>query len=192
MNVKTLKRATLTVAILLAASSITWAQGMNVALLDVGYVFKKHPRFIQQMDAMKSTVQAFEAQLKLEQGQIEAAGKQLSTYNPGTPEYKALEEKTTKKLADLKVRMQLKRKEVMEDEAKIYMDTYKEVASVVAAFANAKNIDLVLRYDRESDPKTQSVDPRETLKIINRPVIFEKRLDISDLILRQLGATASK
>ena len=80
----------------------------------------------------------------------------------------------------------------MENEAKIYLATYKQVATAVAAFANAKNIDLVLRYDREANPSTQTVDPRETLKIINRPVIFEKQLDISDSILRQLSATARK
>ena len=165
---------------------------MNVALLDVGYIFKNHPGFKQKMEAMKAEVQTFEASLKQKQQQIEAASKQLASYKPGTTEYKQLEERTTKQLADLKVQMQLKRKEIMEDEAKIYMATYKQVAATVAAFANAKNIDLVLRYDRDADPSSQTVDPRETLKIINRPVIFEKQLDISDSILRQFTATARK
>ena len=189
---KTFQRVTLTTIVVLVASTATWAQGMNVALLDVGYIFKNHPGFKQQMDAMKAEVQTFEAGLQQQQQQIEAANKQIASFKPGSPEYKQLEERTTKQLADLKVQMQLKRKEIMENEAKIYMATYQQVAATVAAFAHAKNIDLVLRYDRDSDPSSQTVDPRETLKIINRPVIFEKKLDISDSILRQLSATARK
>ena len=189
---KTFQRAILTGTVVLLASSVSWAQGMNVALLDVGYIFKNHPGFKSQMDAMKSQVKAFEATLEQEKQQIKTASDQISSFRPGTPEYKKIEERTTKQLADLKVRMQLKQKEIMENEAKIYMATYNQVVTAVTAFANAQNIDLVLRYDRAAQPSTQSVDPRETLKIINRPVIFEKRLDISDVILRQLTATARK
>jgi len=191
-DVKTFQRATLTAIIVLMASSTSWAQGMNVALLDVGYIFKGHPGFKRQMDAMRAEVKSFEAGLQQQQQQIEAASKQLASYKPGTPAYKQLEEKTTKQLADLKVQMQLKRKDIMVNEAKIYMTTYRQVAATVAVFANARNIDLVLRYDREANPSSELVDPRETLKIINRPVIFEKQLDISDSILRQLTDTARK
>jgi Skp family chaperone for outer membrane proteins len=176
-----------------AISSISMAQatgGMNIALLDLGYVFKNHPRFNQKMEAMKKEVQTFEQQLKQEQQQIEATGRTISQYKPGSPDYKRIEESTTKDLAELKVKMQLKRKEIMEQEAAIYMATYKEVAAVVAAFANRKNIDLVLRYDRES-PSEEIADPRQTLQIINRPVIFEKQLDISQLVLQQLGGRAT-
>jgi hypothetical protein len=66
------------------------------------------------------------------------------------------------------------------------METYNEVSKAVVAFANSKNIDLVLRYDRDSEEESVN-DPRETLKVINRPVIFQKRLDISDLILQSFG-----
>ena len=187
---KTFQRVTLIASFVLLASSTAWGQGMNVALLDVGYIFENHPGFKTQMDAMKAEVQSFEQTMKQQQEQIQAASRQISSYKPGSPEYKRLEETTTKQIADLKVQMQLKRKSIMEKEAQIYMATYKQVAAAVAAFANQKNIDLVLRYDRKSAPGNQVVDPKETLKVINRPVIFEKGLDISDSILRQVSAVA--
>lgn len=185
----TFLRATLTATIILFASSSAWAQGMNVALLDVGYIFKNHAGFKQKMETMKNQVAQFEQKLKANQEQIQAKSRQLGQLKPGSQPYKDLEESTTKQLADLKVQMQLKRKDIMEQEAKIYMATYKQVMTSVATFANAKNIDLVLRYDRESSPSDQA-GPQETLKIINRPVIFEKGLDISDTILRQVGGVA--
>lgn len=187
---KTFLRATLTATIILLASSSAWAQqGMNVALLDVGYIFKNHAGFKQKMETMKNQVAQFEQTLKAKQEQIQAKSRQLGQLKPGSPQYKDLEESTTKQLADLKVQMQLKRKDIMEQEAKIYMATYRQVMASVAQFANAKSIDLVLRYDRESSPSDQA-GPQETLKIINRPVIFEKGLDISDTILRQVGGVA--
>jgi Skp family chaperone for outer membrane proteins len=184
--------AALTITTLLVAygTSPAAAQqpaGMNVALLDLGYIFKNHPEFKQKMDVMKKDVQAFEEQMKQQQQQLDAAGRRLSTYKPGSPEYKEIEEATTKQLAELKVQMQLKRKEIMEREAEIYMETYQQLAEVVASFANRRQIDLVLRYDREDGSTAGSADPRETLKIINRPVIFQKRLDISDLILSEVS-----
>ena len=193
---KTYRRATVSIAAVLIASCATniWAQptsrgsssGMYVALLDLGYIFKNHPRFKQKMDIMKKDVQTFEQEIKKKQQQLEAAGRRLSSYKPGTPEYKQIEETTTKQLADVKVRMQLKRKEIMEREAQIYMETYKDVVNAVASFARRKKIDLVLRYDSDTSAAAGAADPRETLKIINRPVIFQQQLDISSAILGEI------
>lgn len=187
---KTFLRAICVGLLVLGTSSASWAQGMNVALLDVGYIFKNHKGFETQMDAMKADVANFEEGLKQQQQQIQAAGKQISSYKPGSPDYKRIEEQTTKQLADLKVKTQLKRKEIMENEAKIYLATYKQVYAAVEAYAKKNRIDLVLRYDRETN--SGNADPRETLKIINRPVIYNDALDISDAILAQFGNVASR
>lgn len=188
---KTFLRVACVGLFILAASSTSWAQGMNVALLDVGYIFKEHPGFKAKMEAMKNEVQQFEAGLKQEQQRIQAMGKQIATFKTGSPAYKRIEEDTTKAVADLKVKTQLKRKDIMEQEAAIYMATYKQVFRVVEGYATKYNIDLVLRYDRKAD-SSSTVDPRETLKIINRPVIYNKNLDISDDILKQFGAVATR
>lgn len=187
---KTFLRTILSASIILVASSSAWAQ-VNVALLDVGFIFKNHQGFKGEMEAMKASVTTFEQELKAKQTAIQNQSRQLGTLKAGTPQYKELEEQTTKQLADLKVQMQLKRKEIMEDEAKIYMKTYKQVMSTVSAFATSNNVHLVLRYDRESTPN-DIAGPQETLKIINRPVIFQNRLDITESILRQVGGVARK
>lgn len=188
---KTILRAACVGLILLATSSHTWGQGMNVALLDVGYIFKNHPGFNAKMEAMKAEVQGFEEVLKKQQLQIQANAQQISAFKAGSEQYKKIEEDTTKQLADLKVKTQLKRKEIMENEAKIYLATYKEVYSMVEAYAKQRRIDLVLRYDRASNAD-EIADPRETLKIINRPVIYNDQLDISGAILEQFGGVATR
>ena len=188
---KTFLRAITIGLMLLAAQGTTWGQGMNVALLDVGYIFKNHPGFQQQMESMKAEVAKIEQTLKQQQQQIQAAAKKISMHKPGSPDYKRIEEQTTKQLADLKVKTQLQRKEIMENEAKIYLATYNQVHSVVQGFAKKNRIDLVLRYGREAASDT-GADPRGTLKIINRPVIYHEQLDISGAILDQLGGVAAR
>lgn len=185
---KTYLRTILPATIVLIASSSVWAQ-VNVALLDIGYIFKNHQGFKQQMDTMKADVALFEKELKAKQQGIQQRSRQLGTLKAGSQQYKDLEERTTKDLADLKVTMQLRRKKIMEDEAEIYMETYKQVMSAVSAFANSHNIQLVLRYDREANP-SDTASPQDTLKIINRPVVFQSRLDISDSILGNVGGVA--
>ena len=183
---KTFLRAFSIGMILLAAQGTTWAQGMNVALLDVGYIFKNHPGFQQQMESMKAQVAQIEQSLKQQQTQIQTSAQQMSAYKPGSPKYKQIEEQTAKQLADLKVKTQLQRKEIMENEAKIYLATYKRVHAAIQAYAKKNRIDLVLRYDREA-ASGDSADPRGTLKIINRPIVYHDALDISDAILVQFG-----
>lgn len=175
--------------ILLVSQSSCWGQGMQVALLDVGYIFKSHPQFQQQMEAMKANVAKIEENLKKEQAGIQNAAKAMQSFNPGTPQYKDIEEKTAKRLADLKVQTQLRRKEIMENEAKIYLATYKQVHAAVQAYAKRNRIDLVLRYDREA-AEANTTNPRDTLKIINRPIVYQDQIDISDAILAQFGGVA--
>ncbi len=178
--------------LVVCASSTTFGQGMQMALLDVGYIFKNHPQFKRDMDAMKASVQQFEAGLKASQEKIQNASKQISSYKAGSPEYKKIESDTTKALANLKVSTQLKRKEIMEQEAKIYLATYKQVEAAVAQYAQQMKIDLVFRYDREANPQSSTGNPQETLKIINRPVIYHDKLDISDAILAKFGGVAQR
>jgi len=165
---------------------------MNVALLDVGYIFKNHPQFKRDMDAMKADVQQFEAGLKASQEKIQSDTKRIESFKAGSQEYKEIESNTTKALANLKVSTQLKRKEIMEKEAKIYLATYKQVEVVVAQYAKQMKIDLVFRYDREANPADSNGNPQETLKIINRPVIYHDALDISDAILSKFGGVAQR
>ena len=57
-------------------------------------------------------------------------------------------EQITKKVVEESVKLSVADEtlEIMENEAKIYMATYKQVYTAVEAFANAKNIDLQIIF----------------------------------------------
>ena len=159
--------------------------GMRIALLDLGYVFENNARFKNQIEVMKQDVEAFEKQL---QTQVESQRKLMETYAVGSPDYKRAEETATKKMADLKADMELKRKDVMEKEAKLYFDTYQDIKRVVDDIAKRARIDLVLRYERQPIASPAGiVNPRDTLKLLNQPVIYDNGLDITDIVVKMLA-----
>jgi Skp family chaperone for outer membrane proteins len=112
----------------------------------------------------------------------------METYAVGSPDYKRAEETATKKMADLKADMELKRKDVMEKEAKLYFDTYQDIKRVVDDIAKRARIDLVLRYERQPIASPAGiVNPRDTLKLLNQPVIYDNGLDITDIVVKMLA-----
>ena len=78
----------------------------NVAVIDVGYVFKNHVRFKAAMDKMKDEVMAAENGLKAERDRINGLMEQIKGFNVGTPEYKKLEAEIAKAQGDFNVNAQ--------------------------------------------------------------------------------------
>lgn len=155
-------------------------QRATVVVIDIGAVFKDHVRFNREMEVMKKDVAEFENFVRDESERIKKLNEQLKQYNPGTPNYVAMEKDIHQKYADLQVQMSLKKKQFMEQEAKLYYNVYDEVTRVVARFANEYGINLVLRYNSEPiDPKDRS----SVLAGVNNPIVFQRNLDITTAIL---------
>jgi len=163
-----------------------------VALVDVGYIFKTHPRFQQKMEAMKKEVEAFQTELKTEHQDITKKTEKLTLLNPGTPDYKRQEEEIAHGRGSLQARAQLKQEEFLKREAQEYLAFYNDVQKAVGSFAYNNRIAIVLRFNRdEMDPN----DRGSVLQGVNRPVVsFDPALDITDDVMRVMGInqTASR
>jgi Skp family chaperone for outer membrane proteins len=159
--------------------------GVNVALVDISAIFKDHAGFKAKTEALKEEVKTFETTVNDRRKGLSKDNEKLGTFNPGTPQHAALEKELANKLADLQVESDLKRKDVLEREAKIYYDTYTDVQNAVQGFARQHSIGLVLRYDSE---KIDMADRASVLRGVNRPIVFQDRIDITAEILRMVNA----
>jgi Skp family chaperone for outer membrane proteins len=179
-----------------AVATLAFAQGgapvpngQNIAVIDVGVVFEKHPRFKSQMDALKAEIDATEKGWKDQATQINAAIEQLKTLKSDSPDYHRLEKEIATRQADFNVNKALKNKELMERQGKIYQNTYKETEDAVKEFCRQYNVALVIRYN--SKPVDGS-DPQEILRNIQRPIVFIKPgYDITDDIINLLNRSAA-
>lgn len=157
------------------------APGTSVAVIDISQVFEKHARFQDQMKALKAEVEDFEKTLRDEQGKMTKLRDELQSYAPGSPQFKAKEEEMAKLNGDVNVKMALQRKEFLEKEAKVYYATYSEVYAVIGDFADRNGIGLVLRFNSE-DMKPE--DRASVLQGVNRAVVFQRNLNITNLIIK--------
>ncbi len=158
----------------------------GIAFLDVTKIFKSHARFNELMADLKSDSIKADAAMKGEVDHVNRMMEDLKRAKPGTEGYITRERELARRRADVNVRIQLKRKELVGREAKIYNQIYQEIAKEVEMFATANGIGTVLRVTGDQvDPN----DPQAVLQNINRQVIYSSRnMDITGAILERLNA----
>lgn len=162
--------------------------GTLVALVDIGHVFKNHPRVKQQVEAMKADLGDYEKEVVASRQDLSKQREKMLKFAVGSPEYKQVEEQIAHNVSDLQVRDQLKKKEVLEREAKIYYDAYNEVLDHVSRLSNEYGISLVIRFD------SQPIEPTDRNSVqagVNRNVVFQRNLDLTPMVLERLGASAA-
>jgi Skp family chaperone for outer membrane proteins len=163
------------------------SSGTSVVVIDIAYIFKNHTRFNAAMQDIKTDIEQFEAYVRKKQTDFRTQGEALQQFKAGTPEYRQKEEELARLQSDLQVEVALKKKEFLEQEARVYFRVYKEIEQEVSVFAQRYRISLVLRYNRD-DMKED--DRASVLQGVNRAVVFQQNLDITEPILKQLNGSA--
>ena len=161
------------------------AGGTSVAVIDINHIFKHNQRFKQRMDDIKRDIENFEAKLASERTRITSDTERLKSLPAGGDDYRRLETELATAHTNLQLETGRKRKEILEREAKVYYNAYKEIEGHVGRFALRNGIGLVLRFSSEDmDPtKRESV-----LQGVNRGVVYQYNLNITQLILNDLNA----
>lgn len=155
-----------------------------IAVVDVGYIFKNHNGFKGAMDRMKQEVDGYEAQLRSQQDTLMKEKERLNEFRPGSTEYDQLERSLADRAAKMQVDMQMKRKEFLEREARVYFEVYQQVEGAVREFAEMNGVELVLRYSAEPmDPQNR----QSILQGVNRPLVYHRDLDITGEVLDRLN-----
>ena len=153
----------------------------TVAILDLTYIFKHHVRFKQMSEDMKRDVDAAESALKADRDSYQKLIQKLEDYKRGSPEYKQLEEEIAKRGSELNLRVNIQKKDFLEQESRIYYTVYQEILECVRRHSEQYGISLVLRFN--GDPIDRN-DPQEILKELNKSVIYyNQAIDITPVIL---------
>ena len=160
-----------------------------VAVVDITQIFKDHTGFKSTMERMKKEVQAYEGSLRTRHEALQKKREQLTNYRAGSPDYIKLERSVADETAKLSVDTQLKKKEFLEREARVYFMVYKEVSQAIAEYSRARKISLVLRYNGE---KISPEDRNSVLAGVNRAIVYQNNLDITAEISDRLNRVAQK
>lgn len=169
-----------------AAARPVRAQGTRVAVIDIGKVFRNHPRLLQSREGIRRESEEYEAFLRRERKRFEQMGSELRSLKPGSAEFRTLEKQLAEAQAQLQVQMQLKSKDLQERTARAEYNAYIEVVRHVDRFCQQNGIHMVISYHSGPiDPE----NPRSVSLGLNRRVVYQSGLDITDRIIAEIRQT---
>jgi Skp family chaperone for outer membrane proteins len=161
-----------------------------VTVLDVAKVFENHPTFKAKMNALKNEVGGFQKSVRDQVTDLTKRRQNLpQELKIGSAEFKKAEETLARQEADLKITTSQTEREFMDKEAKLYYNTYLEVQNLVAGFAKANNISLVLRFDSSNIDKSNRASVSSG---VNRFIVYQEQLDLTDLIIKEVAKSSAQ
>jgi Skp family chaperone for outer membrane proteins len=162
--------------------------GQNIALIDVVAIFKHHARFKALQEEMKATVEQAGTALNRDREEIKKLAEHLPELTKGTREYAQLEEELARRGADLSVRAQLQKGQILQREAAMYNTVYQEILQTTDYYCKQNGIDLVVNFNSDSVDVNR---PESVSAFINRPVVWNQNyLNITPVILQELNRAA--
>lgn len=167
-----------------SAGQSTAKPGTSVAVVDIKFIFDNLQGFKAAMDRIKQENEAFEAQVRETETRLRKQFEELKGLTPGSEQYKNIEESITQTRAQVQLEIKRKQAQRVEDEAKVYHRAYQDVERTIANFAQRYGFDLVLQFSTtEIDPSK----PDTVIRGLNRLVIYQNRLNITQYVLDELN-----
>jgi len=154
-----------------------------VAFIDVGFIFKRHKRFNAVMQVLQTKMQACaqntaaaDAQVKILQARFEQTTDKV--------EKDKLEEQLAKLTTETQLASKVAQRDLGEEEAKNYYDTYMQIQHATKKYCQAHGIRAVFRFSR--DPMKPD-DRNSVMQGLNKAVVYlDDGSDITDDILKAI------
>lgn len=146
----------------------------RIAVIDMARVFKSSRIFKTKSDAMTRRFLESAESTKSRQAAIEQMKTELDSLDKGADERADLAVEIKLKLAEFEIYRKDETARLRKQESEMFREVYEVVSAKVAAYSRAHGIDLVIRF--QSEPITD-------LESMNRQVVYENGLDITDDII---------
>jgi Skp family chaperone for outer membrane proteins len=185
-------KATCLLSICLLAGALTVplygqdAAPLPVAVVNTERIFKTYQPLLDKLAPIKEAAQELEKNVQVRNVELETAVNKLRNAEPGSPEAQRLQQQAGKLQGELQQYIQQERGELQKREAAIFIEFYKGLEEEVRKYAKGKGIKLVIRQQESSLEENQQL--QQIINSLNRGIIFEDGLDITDDIVKALDA----
>lgn len=175
----------------------SWAQGRGavsadeprlqageIAVVDMAKVFDGHKSLTDKravvrreaQDANDTAAAMLQAGKKLQE--------ELKIHKPGSAEHNRIQKELNEKGAALQKFQKETIQRLQQEEAELYIEAYQRVVEEIQRIAEARGLKLVLRYQADN---LDSKDPKKLMESLNRQILYEKGLDITDEVLQAVN-----
>jgi len=159
-----------------------------IAVIDLVRVFDEHPYFRSNIAATQRQVREFERLLSARKQSISRHSKQLNELATDSPEYRRMEASLLRDYAQLRVWTNHRQQELTRQKAVCYCAAYRDIIAATARVAQHQHIALVLRISVAPSAPT---DPGTIAQAMNRSIILQRNLDITQQVIDDLHAHAA-
>jgi Skp family chaperone for outer membrane proteins len=123
------------------------------------------------------------------QAEFETVAGQFRRAAQGSAEQQRLQGQLGKLQADLQQFVVGERTQLQKKQMTVYLEFFRQMDGEIMKYAKEHGLKLVLRQTESSLEDNQTLP--EALKALNRAILYEEGLDITDEILQALDASAA-
>jgi Skp family chaperone for outer membrane proteins len=174
---------------LLAGQLLSAQERLPIGLVNVDRILKEHKPLQEKLGPLKETAKELDAAVQVRQTEIESVGGKLRNAAPGSADQQRLQLQLVKLQTDLQQFVATERQNLQKKEVAVYLGLFRQLDAEVSKLAKARGLKLVLRQQESSYDEAQPLP--DILKALNRSILYEEGLDITDEILKALAAMPS-
>lgn len=156
----------------------------RVAVVEMTKIYNSSKFMQKEREVLKEKLTEMQESVQKRNIEIQEMFKKWRGMEAGSEERKELESKINKARADFAEYQQTSNRKFMKDQADMFLQTYRKAMPEIANFAQAHDIDLVIQ--NQPDPHDEG-DPLKLLQSLNRAVLYENKLDITEEIISALA-----
>jgi Skp family chaperone for outer membrane proteins len=163
----------------------------GIALMNFSSVMVNSARLKKSMETWNTELDGKKADLKKEADLGNQLTEKVRSLPEGSPERKKLEQEVAKMRADYELHGKRARDEARERESKILCAWLREFQDDLARYAQANNLQLILRHEPTPDDLS---DPRTIYAEFQKPIVYQRAFDSTAAVTEvanRRGTTAS-
>jgi len=172
-----------------AMYSLPAADALPIALVNIDRILKDYKPLNDKLDPLKAEAKELEGAIQVRQAEIETVGNQLRQTLPGSPDQQRLQIQLVKMQGDFQRFVADGRNKLQNKEATTYLAFFRQLDAEISKYAKTNGLKLVLRQSETSLDDGQSL--QDIFKALNRQILFEEGLDVTDPILKALQSSSA-
>jgi len=157
---------------------------LPIAVINLDQVFNGYKKHAERLAPIRDAVKELDESVQVRQVELETTLNQLRKATPGSPEQIRLNGQAVKLQNDMRVYVEQERQKLQKREAGVLVATQRDVDEQIKKLCKDRGLKLVLR---QYNPPDENQPLQEIVKNLNRDVIFQDGLDITQDVLKVLN-----
>jgi Skp family chaperone for outer membrane proteins len=163
---------------------------LPIGLLNIERIAQSHKPTLERLKALQEDAQELQKSATLKQSELENVSADLQKAVRGSAEFQKLQNQLSRLQRELQTFVQEGQQKLREKDLKLSLSLHREIDEVLKPYCKAKGIRLVVRTNTTSLDENQP--PQQILQTVNRAILYEDGLDITDDVLKLLEERTAK